>query len=306
MQHLPNQTRTNQELISIFKIVMETALSRDLHGSRIISGPVFDKVSQELYGSSIRGVVRGRFAKRGSQTGFNDLKKELGYQILPHYSREEIIEIYYDAYCRLKDRNDRKDPWPRETDITQHPISMHAVYTKFGTHLNAVREMARIKKVQREVLTPATVVLKRRDRVGEDISKYGIGLKQAPTNEMGVVAIFSEIYSHLGFSSIIKIQQEFPDCVAECVREKDTKFRAKIEFKMYSATAFKKRSQRIEAWKAKEVDYLICWENNSAKVTGDLLGIGIGTIALKNELEGLYHSGLLGKKLGITSNSIAS
>lgn len=269
---------------------METALSRDRNDSKIISGPIFDKVCQELYGSSIRGVIRTRFARRNKNTGFNDLKIKLGYRVLQHYSREEIIEIYYSAYCRLIDRNDRKDPWPRETDITQHPISMHAVYTKFGTHLNAVREMAGIKQIQREVLTPAMVVLKKRDKVGEDISKYGIGLKQAPTNEMGVVAIFSEIYSKLGFPSIIKIQQEFPDCVAECVREKDTKFRAKIEFKMYSSTAFKKKTQRIETWKAKEIDYLICWKNNSAKVTNQLLAIGIEVIALKDELLKIYNS----------------
>jgi len=264
---------------------METALSRDRNGNKIISGPIFDKVCQELYGSSIRGVIRTRFARRNKNTGFNDLKAKLGYRVLQHYTHEEIIEIYYRAYCKLKDRKDRKDPWPRESDIMLHPISMHAVYTKFGTHLNAVREMTRIMQIQRKVLTPATVVLKRRDRVGEDISKYGIGLKQAPTNEMGVVAIFSEIYSQLGFPSIIKIQQEFPDCVAECNREKDAKFRAKIEFKMYSSTAFKKKSQRIETWKAKEVDYLICWKNNSVKVTNQLLAIGIEVIALKDELQ---------------------
>lgn len=96
-------------------------------------------------------------------------------------------------------------------------------------------------------------------------------------SEQEVVFMFARGFEKLGFNSIVKIQQEYPDSIV-----KEGKKERKIEFEAYSNNF----EDHIRNDKLSDCDYIVCWENDLRK---DLLKkvkmAGIKIIELKKEWE---------------------
>jgi hypothetical protein len=80
------------------------------------------------------------------------------------------------------------------------------------------------------------------------------GMAMAPTNEMGVLALFAMLADRLGFV-ILRVQQEFPDCEALRVTAKHCR-RVLIEFEYESANFLEHRHD------AEQCDIIVCWKHN--------------------------------------------
>lgn len=80
-------------------------------------------------------------------------------------------------------------------------------------------------------------------------------MRWSPTNEMGVVALFIEFRTELGFPIVEIIRTRFPDAA---VFEKSSKgyIRRYIEFE------FKSSGYKSHLKSKKKCDYVICWEHN--------------------------------------------
>jgi len=77
----------------------------------------------------------------------------------------------------------------------------------------------------------------------------------APTNEMGVVALFAAEAKRLGFK-ILRLQTECPDCEAMIEVAPGRWQRIRIEFEFESRN-FLEHRHRLDA-----CDMIVCWENN--------------------------------------------
>lgn len=81
------------------------------------------------------------------------------------------------------------------------------------------------------------------------------GMQYAPEGELGVVFLFSKMHKELGYTSITRIQNNFPDC--EAINHIGNKVR--IEFEYLSRNFF----HHVPVEKhLKQVDAIICWRDN--------------------------------------------
>lgn len=80
------------------------------------------------------------------------------------------------------------------------------------------------------------------------------GMAMAPTNEMGVLALFAMLADRLGFV-ILRVQSEFPDCEALRVTAKHCR-RVLIEFEYESANFLQHRHD------VEQCDIIVCWKHN--------------------------------------------
>jgi hypothetical protein len=80
------------------------------------------------------------------------------------------------------------------------------------------------------------------------------GMAMGPTNEMGVLALFAIVAERLGFT-ILRVQQEFPDCEALRVTAKHCR-RVLIEFE-YESANFREHGHDPEG-----CDIIVCWRHN--------------------------------------------
>lgn len=299
MKILPNEKRTDEELINQFKAIMDFAILAT--GKRNISGPVFDQFCRSMFGSSIRSSLQKRFGTANQkEDGFNLMKLRLGYPVLRTRTKEEIIEHYFRVYTSLGKQ-------PTEANIQGSGISINTVYTRFGTHMKALKAMYEVKGINAEPVYPPNIVPRRGERIGENIRHYKLGMIEGAVNEQGVVMMFGKIHQLLGFPEVENSQQEFPDCRATCTRKRGSNIRVNIEFKFLSSGAFKKQRD-IDKYKQQKINYLICWENDSSSNSKKLFTAGIEVIALKDELSRLYKEGLIGRNLddSVLAPSLAS
>ncbi|MBN1861628.1 MAG: hypothetical protein JW840_09235 [Candidatus Thermoplasmatota archaeon] len=109
------------------------------------------------------------------------------------------------------------------------------------------------------------------DDVVGDPMDLGI-MRWAPTNEMGVVALFVAFHKELGFPYLDVIRSSFPDAAAY---QKTTKgnVRRYIEFE-FKSSRFK---NHLSFLSKRPCHYVICWEN-------DWKGCPISVIELKTEI----------------------
>ncbi len=275
MKILVNDSKSDDELISIFMGVVSHMRSK---GIKFLSKKTFDRLCRAMHGKSIGSAIRDRFANPpGSGNGFTLLKTKFGLRGQSRYTREELIENLYQLYVKYGRQ-------PLYSEVGLSGISNHVYESRFGKLSDALKLMYRERGITQDVIIPPNVKGKRRDRVGEDISRFDLGIREAPTNEMGVVALFSKIHDRIGFPVIVKIQQDFPDCIAECTRD-GQRFRARIEFKYQSSYCYKNKMREGVKGKSlfllKEVDYLICWEKDSDRIERDT---SVEIISLKDEL----------------------
>lgn len=280
----PNEKRTDNALLSQFKMVMDKLVP--LRRKGFVSGLDFDKQCRELFGTSIRSSLQKRFGSgKGKEDGFNIIKEHFGYTVLRTYSRQEVLDIYVKAY-------NEKGKQPTESDI-EKAISMNAVYRHFGNHMKAVDAMRENLGLNGKGIYPKNIKLNPTEKIGDDIKKFNLSMDQAPVNEMGVVMIFSKIHELLKLPTIERAQQEFPDCRTTSLR-RNVNEKVNIEFKFNCKSAFKK-GRNIEKYRLQRIHYLICWINDSPKNTAEFARAGIEVIALKDELEKLLAEGKLGK-----------
>ena len=275
MKALINDSKSDDELIAIFEAVI---LLADKMGIKFISKKTFDRLCKKMYGKSIGSVIRNRFANpAGAGNGFGELKRRFGLQVQAKYKRHELIEHLFKLYNKLGRQ-------PLYDEVASSSISCRPFESTFGKVSEAIKEMYREKGIKQEVVIPSNIKPKRRDRTGEDMSEYDLGILGSPVNEMGVVTLFAKIHKHIGFPTIVKIQQDFPDCVAECDRDGE-RFRAKIEFKFSSSQCYKNKGREGVSGKSlfliKEVDYLVCWQKDSDKIERET---PVEIISLKDEL----------------------
>jgi hypothetical protein len=273
-----NERRSDSTLQNQFKMIMDSLVTQRLNG--YVSGPDFDRVCREIFGASIRPSIRTRFAsEKGKNDGFNQLKILLGYKVLKAWTRSEVINLYISIF-----KSSGKQP--TESNLIGKGVSMTTVRNIFGVHMNAVNEMYIALGLDKIAIYPKNINLNPAERIGEDITRFEIGLDKEPVNEQGVVFVFSKIHKEIGFPRVECVQQYFPDCRAECTRT-SKKTRANIEFKHLCSTAFKKKRD-IEKYRSQKINYLICWDNDSKANTTKFSIAGIEVISLKKELEKIY------------------
>jgi hypothetical protein len=282
----PNEKRSDDNLLRQFKEVMDMLVP--LRPKGYVSGRDFDKQCQELFGISIRGALQNRFASaKGRSDGFNLVKAKLGYVVLRTYSEHEVLEIYKEVF-------NEKGKQPTENDIKKK-VSMRTVYRHFGSHMKAIDAMRGALGLEGKGIYPKNIKLNPAQKVGEDVTRFNLGLIEAPVNEQGVVFVFAKTHGLLSFPIVERPQQEFPDCRTTCMR-RGVLERVNIEFKFSCKGAFKK-GRGIIKYKEKGINYLICWKNDSTKNTMEFARAGIEVIALKDELEKLLVEGKLNKQL---------
>lgn len=276
---MKHSTRTLQEIESIFLQVMKVAV--DLHKDNYVSGKLFDTICYNEFGFNILSSLKKRFSSDGvKEDGFNQLKRKHAFQLRRNkISTEEILEKYNRVFVTLGKQ-------PTENDIQNiGGLKMDTIYRNFGTHLLALEAMYKKYNVLAKAVRPANIKVKKTERIGEDISKFQVGMNEAPTNEQGVVFVFSKIHDKIGFPSIENIQIDFPDCRASCNRDGSMR-RTNIEFKFKTSLVFKMRD-KPENYK-KGCHYLICWEDDSPTKSKTLHNLGVEVISLKGELAMLY------------------
>jgi hypothetical protein len=83
-------------------------------------------------------------------------------------------------------------------------------------------------------------------------------LSFAPTNEMGVVFLFADVASKLGYR-IELIQSRFPDCIAYQRRGDDEK-KVRIEFE------FRSSNFRVHGHSPRLCDTIVCWHHDWPEV----------------------------------------
>jgi len=81
------------------------------------------------------------------------------------------------------------------------------------------------------------------------------GMQYAPEGELGVVFLFSKMHRKLGYPTITRIQDNFPDC--EAIGPTGKKVR--IEFELLSGNFFHHKPVEKHL---KQVDAIICWRDN--------------------------------------------
>ena len=82
----------------------------------------------------------------------------------------------------------------------------------------------------------------------------GVNLRNAPVNELGVVYLFAELAKRWRIR-VDEIKPGFPDCIAY-QRVHSGERRIRIEFE------YKSRSFRAHGHRARDCDWVVCWEHN--------------------------------------------
>lgn len=277
---MKHERRTNSKLELMFLEIMDKATSGNK--KMYISNIYFDEVSKTLYNTKLKSVINKRFGQpEGNENGVNVLKQKHGYKIREEWTREKVINRYYELYLL-------SDSQLKEKDIKNSGLSMSPVYRLFESHLKALQAMYEEKEIKKEVKIPPNIKPNKGETIGDSLEKYNIGLIEGPVNEQGVVFLFAKIHKLIGFPLVEKPQQKFPDCRATCERAPHKNKRVNIEFKYKSSTTFK-GGRSIEEYVKKDICYLICWENDSKGITDKLRAKGIEVIDLKSELESLHN-----------------
>lgn len=271
MRKVIRRAYSKEDLLEIISKANEVA--KELNVPLSIS--FFNSFTIENFDTMIIGSVLNVFSDTGKRNGWSNALKLLGIETYPKYTKESVLEHVYQAYLS----NGNKQP--SEQNIADTGVSLSTVYKYFKRTSNAVKAMYEAKGIKQEYKMPRNVAaIKKRDAVGESLRHLPIGMDEAPVNEQGVVMLFGKIHWAIGFPSIIKAQQEFPDCYANSILH-DQYHRAKIEFK-FKSSLFRRSKRSVEEWE-RMVDYLICWEHDSEKF--EEITNGIEVIALKDELD---------------------
>ncbi|HAF27931.1 MAG TPA: hypothetical protein DCG75_02685 [Bacteroidales bacterium] len=272
MKQVIRKRYTTEELLEILKKAHEKAKVLNI----ILSIRVFNEFCKENYGSMLIGSVINRFASvPGGKDGWGMALKQLGIEHGKTYNKDIVLEHIYQAYLD----NDRKQP--TEEQISSTGISLKTVYRYFGKTSSAIKAMYDAKEIKQDYVLPANVAaIRKLDKAGESLRHLHIDLDESPVNEQGVVLLFGKVHFAIGFPTIIKVQQDFPDCKAYSIIGGEY-HRANIEFKFKSASYFRSR-RSIKEWEER-VNYLVCWEHNSKSFNEKIRTVQV--IALKDELK---------------------
>ena len=101
-----------------------------------------------------------------------------------------------------------------------------------------------------------------------------------PTEENGVIFLFSKITSDLGIK-IVSIQKHFPDAEAIKYSEEGKGYKVYIEFEYLSSDFI--RHRHLESMKqGKSCDLIVCWEHDSKEIPSQ-----IEVLELKETIKGL-------------------
>ena len=108
---------------------------------------------------------------------------------------------------------------------------------------------------QDATIRPAWKARKWQDRPVYGAPMVRGALLYEPVNEAGVMVLFGALAEDLGFS-VIRVQTEFPDCLATCEVEPGRCQEVRIEFEFVS------RNFREHKHDFRGCDIIVCWEHN--------------------------------------------
>jgi len=272
MKQVIRQKYTNAELLEIVKKANEKAKALNVP----LSKRIFNEYCRINYGSMLIGIISKQFSISAAQRdGWSAVLKQIGIEPPKKFSAESIIDHLYELYIE-------KGKQPTEEDIAKSGMSLSTVYRYFGKTSNAIKSMYEAKGVEQEYNLPSNVAaIRKLDRAGDSLRHLPIGLEESPVNEQGVVLLFGKIHFAIGFPSIIKVQQDFPDCKAYSIRVRGQRHRANIEFK-YKSSSYYRSKRSAEQWEDK-VNYLVCWEHDCKSFNQKIKFVQV--IALKDELK---------------------
>ncbi len=272
MKQVIRKRYKTEELLEIINKAHEK--SKELNIT--LSLRVFNEFCRENYGSMLIGTVRKRFASRpGKLDGWSEVLKQFGIEPGRKYTKDMVIEHIYNVY--IKQGNIQ----PTEKQILASGISLNTVSRYFGKTSSAIQAMYEAKGIKQEYHLPVNVAaIRKLDKAGESMRYLPIDLDESPVNEQGVVLLFGKIHFAIGFPSIIKVQQDFPDCKAYSTIGGHY-HRANIEFKFKSSSYYRSR-RTIKEWEER-VNYLVCWEHDSKSFNKKIKTVQV--ISLKDELK---------------------
>lgn len=272
MKQVIRKRYTTEELLEIVKKAHKKSKEKNV----TLSLRVFNEYCRENYGSMLIGTVSKRFASaQGKLDGWSQVLRQFGIEPGRKYTEEMVIEHIYKLYKKLGNKQ------PKEEEILKSGMSLNTVYRYFGKTSNAIKVMYEAKEIKQEYVLPVNVAaIRKLDKAGDSLRHLPIDLDESPVNEQGVVLLFGKVHFAIGFPTIVKVQQDFPDCKAFSTIG-GQRHRANIEFKFKSASYFRSR-RTIKEWEER-VDYLVCWEHNSASFNEKIRTVQV--IALKDELK---------------------
>lgn len=271
MKQVIRQKYSNAELIEIVKRANEEAKALNVP----LSKRIFNEYCKINYGSMLIGIISKQFSiSKGQRDGWSVVLKQIGIEPPKKYSAESIMDILYSLYME-------KGKQPTEDDIARSGVSLSTVYRYFGRTSSAIKAMYEAKGVEQEYKLPLNVAaIRKLDRAGDSLLHLPIGIEESPVNEQGVVLLFGKVHFAIGFPSIIKVQQDFPDCKAYSTIG-GHRHRANIEFK-YKSSSYHRSRRSIAQWTEK-VNYLVCWEHDCKSFNQKIKSVQV--IALKDELK---------------------
>lgn len=270
MKQVIRQKYSNAELLEIVKKANEKAKALNVP----LSKRIFNEYCKINYGSMLIGIISKQFSmSKAQRDGWSVVLNQIGIEPPKKFSAESIIDHLYKLYIE-------KGKQPTEEDIAKSGMSLSTVSRYFGKTSNAIKSMYEAKRVEQEYNLPSNVAAIRKiDRAGDSLRHLPIGLEESPVNEQGVVLLFGKVHFAIGFPTIIKVQQDFPDCKA--YSNLGDRHRANIEFKYKSSSYYRSR-RSVEQWEDK-VNYLVCWEHDCKSFNQKIKSVRV--IALKDELK---------------------
>ena len=166
---------------------------------------------------------------------------------------EDVLSEFHRVVCEIG------GTMPTQTQFNRHSVFSHGVLRRFGGTRGAasryVTWLAEHPEVPAAVVAPPAEPAPAARMFGRALSP--VAMSTAPTNEMGVVALFAMLAARLGFV-IEHVRTAFPDCqAAQCVHRSDDLWQpVQIEFEFLS------RNFESHGHDPAACDLIICWRHN--------------------------------------------
>lgn len=143
------------------------------------------------------------------------------------------------------------------------------IYSKLGEKVLKEEMRKEEKKLRARRLKYHLRKMNRRSSMGKtsktshQVINYK-GMQYAPEGELGVVYLFSKLQRELGYLSVVRLKDTFPDCEAIKFGRK----KVQIEFEFRSKNFLSQHKEKG----LKEVNEIVCWEDNWPPAKRGLLG----------------------------------
>lgn len=138
----------------------------------------------------------------------------------------------------------------------KYVIVGRAEWSRFKDRMKQVCRKLNLR-VPEYVLGEEEEIIEEEEEVIGEPMQLGV-MNYAPTNELGVVAVFVTYRKELGFPVLEMIRPQFPDA-AVLLKLGDKYIKKYIEFE-FKSSGFKKHLSELT--KKKKCHYVVCWEHN--------------------------------------------